>query len=114
MLSSCQSKSGADAIALDLPGMDLVAGAIDSHVHCCPHINARTVTVFDAVRQAARARMRAIGLMDVFANTSGLAALASRELGDLGVEVFGRGLDQHVEAHQQAEGILAPLSIMAS
>ena len=33
--------------------------------------------------------MRAIGLMDVFANTSGLAALACRELGDLGVEVFG-------------------------
>jgi hypothetical protein len=69
--------------------MDLVAGAIDSHIHCCPHINARTVTVFDAVRQAARARMRAIGLMDVFANTSGLAALAGRELGHLGVEVFG-------------------------
>ena len=75
MLSRVQSKSGSDAIALDLPGMDLVAGAIDSHVHCCPHINARTVTVFDAVRQAARAGMRAIGLMDVFANTSGLAAL---------------------------------------
>ena len=89
MLSRFQSKSGADAIALDLPGMDLVAGAIDSHVHCCPHINARTVTVFDAVRQAARARMRAIGLMDVFADTSGLAALACRELGDTGVEVFG-------------------------
>src|SRR4051812_22943291 len=81
--------SGTDASALDLPGMDLVADAIDSHVHCCPHINARTVTVFDAVRQAARAGMGAIGLMDVFANTSGFAALACRELGDLGVEVFG-------------------------
>ncbi len=89
MQSRVQNKSGLDAIALDLPGMDLVAGAIDSHVHCCPHINARTVTVFDAVRQAARAGMRAIGLMDVFANTSGFAALACRELGDLGVEVFG-------------------------
>jgi hypothetical protein len=89
MLSRVQNKSGLDAIALDLPGMDLVAGAIDSHVHCCAHINARTVTVFDAVRQAARAGMGAIGLMDVFANTSGLAALACRELGDLGVEVFG-------------------------
>lgn len=71
------------------PGMDLVAGAVDSHVHCCPHINTRTVTVFDAVRQAAGAGMRAIGLMDVFANSSGLAALAMRELGHLGIEVFG-------------------------
>ena len=33
--------------------------------------------------------MRAVGLMDVFANTSGLAALANRELGHLGVEAFG-------------------------
>jgi hypothetical protein len=69
--------------------MELVAGAVDSHVHCCPHINARTVTVFDAVRQAATAGMRGLGLMDVFANSSGLAALAMRELGGLGLEVFG-------------------------
>jgi hypothetical protein len=69
--------------------MSLLQGAIDSHIHCCPHINERTVTVFDAVRDAATAGMRAIGLMDVFANSSGLAALAMRELSDLGVEVFG-------------------------
>lgn len=74
---------------MSIPGMELLRGAIDSHVHCCPHINGRTVTVFDAVRQAAAAGQRGIGLMDVFANSSGLAALAARELGGLGVEVFG-------------------------
>lgn len=44
--------------------------------------------VFEAVREAA-AGMRAIGLMDNFQNSSGFAALAMRELGHLGVEVFG-------------------------
>lgn len=80
----------ADAsVAADVPGMDLLRGAVDSHVHCCPHINQRTVTLFDAVRAAARAGLSGLGLMDVFANTSGLAALANRELGHLGVDVFG-------------------------
>jgi hypothetical protein len=72
-----------------LPGSDYLAGAVDSHVHCCPHINRRTVTLFDAVRMASAAGQRGLGLMDVFANTSGLAALANRELGHLGVDVFG-------------------------
>jgi hypothetical protein len=45
--------------------------------------------VFEAVRAAAAAGMRAIGLMDNFQNSSGYAALAMAELGDLGVEVFG-------------------------
>lgn len=76
-------------IACMLPGADLLQGAVDCHVHCCPHINARSVTVFEAVRQAAAAGMRAIGLMDNFANSSGLAALAMAELSQLGVEVFG-------------------------
>ena len=70
-------------------GMEMLQGAVDSHVHCCPHINGRTVTVFEAVREAAKAGLRGIGLMDVFANSAGLAALAMKELGDLGVEVFG-------------------------
>ena len=72
-----------------IPGMELLVGAVDSHVHCCPHINQRTVTLFEAVRAAARAGLAGLGLMDVFANTSGLAALANRELGRLGVDVFG-------------------------
>lgn len=72
-----------------LPGSELLRGAVDCHVHCCPHINDRSVNVFEATRQAAAAGMRGIGLMDNFANTSGLAALAMAELGHLGVEVFG-------------------------
>jgi len=71
------------------PGSELLIGAVDCHVHACPHINGRSVTVLEAVRNAAAAGMRGLGLMDNFANTSGYAAMAMRELGDLGVDVFG-------------------------
>lgn len=70
-------------------GTELLRGAVDSHVHCCPHINRRTITLFDAVRHAATVGMAGLGLMDVFANTSGYAAIARRELIHLGVDVFG-------------------------
>ena len=71
------------------PGMNHVRGAIDCHIHACPHLNGRSVNVLEAVRQAHEAGMRAIGLMDNFAISSGYAALAMQELGHLGVEVFG-------------------------
>ena len=71
------------------PGAELLAGAVDCHVHACPHLNARSVDVLQAVEEAGAAGMRAIGLIDNFANSSGLAALANRRLGHLGVEVFG-------------------------
>lgn len=71
------------------PGMQHLKGAIDCHLHASPHLNGRSVDVFEAVRDAAAAGMRAIGLMDNFQNSSGMAALAMRELGHLGVEVFG-------------------------
>jgi hypothetical protein len=67
----------------------MLVGAVDGHVHACPHRNARSVDVFDAVEQAAAAGMRAIGLMDNFCSSVGYAALARRRLGHLGVEVFG-------------------------
>jgi hypothetical protein len=72
-----------------LPGMALLKGAVDNHVHACPHLNARSVTVFEAARQAAAADMRGIGLMDNFCNSAGYAALAMRELADSQIEVFG-------------------------
>lgn len=72
-----------------LPGMELLVDAVDCHVHACPHINARSVNVFEATRQAAAAGMRGIGLMDNFQNSSGMASLAMAELGHLGVDVFG-------------------------
>jgi len=71
------------------PGAQLLIGAIDGHVHACPHLNGRSVDVFEAVEQAAAAGMRAIGLMDNFCSSVGYAALARRRLGHLGVEVFG-------------------------
>lgn len=70
-------------------GLHLLKGAIDCHIHCAPHLAGRSVNVFDAVRQAAAAGMRAIGIMCNFQNTSGLAALVNDELGHLGVESFG-------------------------
>ena len=72
-----------------LPGAELLIGAVDCHVHACPHLNGRSLDVFQAVEEAAAAGMRGIGLMDNFANSSGLAALANRRLGHLGVEAFG-------------------------
>jgi hypothetical protein len=74
---------------LAVQGTNLLRDAVDCHVHACPHINGRTVTVFDAVRQAAEAGMKGIGLMDNFGNSSGMAALAMLELGDLGVDCWG-------------------------
>jgi hypothetical protein len=71
------------------PGTHLLKGAIDCHIHCAPHLSGRTVNAFDAVRQAAAAGMRAVGIMCNFQNTSGLAALVNDELGHLGVETFG-------------------------
>ena len=71
------------------PGAELLRGAVDNHVHACPHLNARSVDVFEAMRDAANAGMRAIGLMDNFCNSAGYAALARRALGHLGVDIFG-------------------------
>jgi hypothetical protein len=69
--------------------MDLLVGAVDGHVHACPHINARRLDVFEAVRDAAAAGMAGLGLMDNFANSSGLAALVRRELSALEIDVWG-------------------------
>lgn len=77
------------ARAADRPGARLLHGAVDGHVHACPHLNARSVDVFEAVEQAAAAGMRGIGLMDNFCSSVGYAALARRRLGHLGVDVFG-------------------------
>ncbi|MCP4382139.1 MAG: hypothetical protein GY798_12125 [Hyphomicrobiales bacterium] len=71
------------------PGAKLLGGAVDNHIHACPHLNLRSLDVFQAVEQAAVAGMRAVGFMDNFANTSGYAALVNRHLGHLGVEAFG-------------------------
>ncbi|MGK7869077.1 DUF6282 family protein [Falsiroseomonas sp. E2-1-a20] len=76
-------------MAYTMPGMNLLRGAIDCHVHCAPHLNGRSVNVFEAVRQAAAAGMKAIGIMCNFQNTSGFAALANDELGHLGCHAFG-------------------------
>jgi len=91
------------------PGMQYLVGAIDCHIHAPPHLNGRSVTVFEAVRQAAAAGMRAIGLMDNFCNSAGYAALAMAELGHLGVEVFGGLIMQPVAGGVTAAAARAAL-----
>lgn len=70
-------------------GAHYLRGAVDVHVHACPHLNGRSANVFEAVRAAAAAGMRGIGLMDNFQNSAGYAALAMQELADLDIDVFG-------------------------
>ena len=41
--------------------IDLLKGAIDNHVHCCPHINKRSTNVFEVVKKAEQLKMHAIG-----------------------------------------------------
>jgi hypothetical protein len=91
------------------PGAAYLRGGVDCHIHACPHINGRSVTVFSAVRQAAAAGMVGIGLMDNFANSSGYAALAMAELGELGVDVFGGLIMQPAAGGVDAEAARSAL-----
>ena len=69
--------------------IDLLKGAIDNHVHCCPHINKRSTNIFEVVKKAEQLKMHAIGLMDNFSNTSGYASLVKKHLPKLKLKVFG-------------------------
>ncbi len=77
MISSARSSDIEPRHAVPISGADLLEGAVDNHVHTCPHINGRSIDVFQAVWQAADAGMRGIGLMDDYANSSGIAALGT-------------------------------------
>ena len=69
--------------------IDLLKGAIDNHVHCCPHINKRSTNIFEVVKKAEQLKMHALGLMDNFSNTSGYASLVKKHLPKLKLKVFG-------------------------
>ncbi len=92
------------------PGMELLQGAVDCHVHACPHINARRLDVFEAVQDAAAAGLSGLGLMDNFANSSGLAALAMRELSAPGVDVWGGLILEPPAGGVSAEAVKIALS----
>lgn len=92
------------------PGMELLKGAVDCHVHACPHINERSVDVLQATREAAAAGMRGLGLMDNFANSSGFAALVRRELAHLQVDVFGGLIMEPPAGGVNAEAVKVALS----
>ena len=49
-----------------LMSSQILRGAIDNHIHCCPHINKRSTNIFEVVRYAEKNKMHAIGLMDNF------------------------------------------------
>ncbi|MEM9221179.1 MAG: DUF6282 family protein [Pseudomonadota bacterium] len=85
-----------------------LAGAVDGHVHACPHLNARRLDVLEALDQAQAAGMAGLGLMDNFASSVGLAALARRARPDATVDVFG-GL-----VLEPSAGGLSPAAVRAS
>ena len=67
----------------------ILRGAVDNHVHCCPHINKRSTNIFEVIMYAEKHKMYAIGLMDNFSNTSGYASLVKKILPRLKLKVFG-------------------------
>ena len=44
---------------MELDAIDLT-GRYDNHIHCCPHINARSLNLYDAVQDAEKEKMMAI------------------------------------------------------
>ena len=64
-------------------------GRYDNHIHCCPHINKRSLNIYDAVMDAEKEKMAAIGLMDNFSVTSGYASLMKAICKNLKVKIFG-------------------------
>ncbi|CAN0605563.1 unnamed protein product, partial [Ectocarpus sp. 12 AP-2014] len=74
--------------SLDAQG-DFLRGAVDGHVHACPHLNARRLDALQAADQAEAAGMAGLGLMDNFSNSAVLAALVRRARPDMQLDVFG-------------------------
>lgn len=74
--------------SLDVQG-DFLRGAVDGHVHACPHLNARRLDALQAADQAEAAGMAGLGLMDNFSNSAVLAALVRRARPDMQLDVFG-------------------------
>ena len=68
---------------------ELLRGAVDNHIHCCPHINKRSTNISEVVMHAEDSGMYAIGLMDNFCNTSGYASLIKKYNPNLKLKVFG-------------------------
>ena len=70
-------------------GIEFIENSIDNHVHCCPHLNSRSVNIFQAVREAINHKMKGIGFMDNFSNSAGYAAVVNEEFKNLQIDVFG-------------------------
>ncbi len=89
---------------------DLIVGAVDCHVHACPHINARSLDVIEAAREALSVGMTGLGLMDNFANSSGYAALARRVLGPVALDIWGGLIMEPPAGGVSAEAVAIALS----
>ncbi len=74
--------------SLDTQG-DFLRGAVDGHVHACPHLNDRRLDALQAADQADAAGMAGLGLMDNFSNSAVLAALVRRARPNMPLDVFG-------------------------
>ncbi|MEM6381937.1 MAG: DUF6282 family protein [Pseudomonadota bacterium] len=67
----------------------LLRGAVDGHIHACPHLNARRLNALEAAEQADRAGFAGIGLMDNFSNSAAMAALVGAARSQSDLDVFG-------------------------
>ena len=91
-------------------GSYLLENAVDNHIHCCPHINDRSIHIFEAVRHAVACKMKGIGLMDNFSNSSGYAALVNKELTNINLDVFGGLIMEPYAGGVSAESVKVSLS----
>ncbi|PPR47257.1 MAG: hypothetical protein CFH19_00691 [Alphaproteobacteria bacterium MarineAlpha5_Bin9] len=91
-------------------GSYLLENAVDSHIHCCPHLNKRSIHIFEAVRHALAFKMKGIGLMDNFCNTSGYAALINKEMENIKLDVFGGLIMEPYAGGISAESVKIALS----
>lgn len=95
--------------ALDSQG-NFLAGAIDGHVHACPHLNARRLDALQAVDQAEAASMAGLGLMDNFSNSAVLAALIRRARPNMQLDVFGGLIMEPPAGSVSVEAVKAALA----
>jgi GNAT superfamily N-acetyltransferase len=94
-----------------MDGFPSLAGAVDGHVHACPHLNARRLDVLQAVDEAQAAGMAGLGLIDNFASSVQLAALARRARPDAALDIFGGIVLEPPAGGLSPEAVAAALAV---
>lgn len=96
------------------PGLsdgDFLCGAVDGHIHACPHLNARRLTAFEAAEQADANGFAGIGFMDNFSNSAATAAIVSAARPESKLDVFGGLIMEPQAGGISAEVVRATLGL---